>query len=248
MCPLLKRSGHISEAVYNKIRPRHKQPPRIYGLPKIHKADTPLRPIVSCVNTFAYDLSAFLANVLSPLAGDSNFTVKNSTDFASTIASEEIQDHEIMVSFDVESLFTNVPIEDAVQAARQKMENDAGLTPVQIADLLDFVLRSTYFQYNGSIYEQRDGAAMGNPVSAVIANLYMEIFEEQAIESAPCKPKIWKRYVDDIFTILDRDRVDVFLQHLNSQQPSIRFTMEIENNNKIASRSTSQVTTSWDKR
>ena len=74
----LKRSGHISEAFYNKIRPRHKQPPRIYGLPKIHKADTPLRQIASCVNTFAYDLSAFLANVLSPLAGNSSFTVKNS--------------------------------------------------------------------------------------------------------------------------------------------------------------------------
>ena len=76
----LKRSGHISEAFYNKIRHRHKQSPRIYGLPKIHKADTPLRPIASCVNTFAYDLSAFLANVLSPLAGNSSFTVKNSTD------------------------------------------------------------------------------------------------------------------------------------------------------------------------
>ena len=93
--------------------------------------------------------------------------------------------------------------------------------------------RSTYFQYNGSIYE-RDGAARGNPVSAVIANLYMEIFEEQAIVSAPCKPKIWKRCVDDTFTILDRDRVDVFLQHLNCQQPSIRFTMDIENDGKIA--------------
>ena len=124
-------------------------------MPKIHKAHTPLRPIVSCVNTFAYDLSAFLANVLSPLAGNSNFTVKNSTDFASTIASEEIQDHKIMVSFNVESLFTNVPIEGAVQATLQKMENDTSLadrttlTPVQIADLLDFILRSTYFQYNG---------------------------------------------------------------------------------------------------
>ena len=81
-----------------------------------------------------------------------------------------------MVSFDVESLFTNVPIDAAVQAALQKLENDPGLadrttlTPAQIADLLTFVLRSTYFQYNGSIYEQKDGAAMGSPVSAVIAN------------------------------------------------------------------------------
>ena len=62
----LKRSGYLSEAIYNKIRPGHKQPPRIYGLPKIHKADVPLRPISSCVNTFAY-LSAYLANILSPL-------------------------------------------------------------------------------------------------------------------------------------------------------------------------------------
>ena len=145
----------------------------------------------------------------------------NSAHFASVISSEKIQDHEIMVSFDEESLF-----EGAVQAALRKLESDptladrTTLTPAQIANLLDFVLRSTYFQFNGSIYEQREGAAMGSPVSAVIANLYMETFEEQAIESAPSKPKIWKRYVDDTFTILDRDRVDSFLQHLNRPSAS----------------------------
>ena len=80
---------------------------------------------------------------------------------------------------------------------------------------------------------------MGNPVSAVIANLYMKIFEEQAIESAPCRPKIWKRYVDDTFTTLDRDKVDDILQHLNSQQPSIRLITETESNSKIAFLNTS---------
>ena len=104
----------------------------------------------------------------------------------STISHERIQENEVMVSFDLESLFTNVPIEGAVKAALCKLENDPGLadrinlTPTQIADLLNFVLRSTYFQYNGSIYnyEQKDGAAMGSPVSTVIANLYMEEFED----------------------------------------------------------------------
>ena len=56
----------------------------------------------------------------------------------------------------------------------------------------------------------------------------MEDFEEQALTSTPCMPKIWKRYVDDTFTILSRDKVDIFLQHLNSQQPTIRFAMETE--------------------
>jgi len=62
----------------------------------------------------------------------------------------------------------------------------------------------------------------------------MEAFEEQAIESAPYKPKIWKRYVDDTFTILDRGNVDSYLHHLNSQQPTIHFTMETEKESKIA--------------
>ncbi|XP_066019548.1 uncharacterized protein [Pocillopora verrucosa] len=150
--------------------------------------------------------------------------VTNSAHFVSTVSNETILDNEIMVSFDVESLFTNVAIDAAVQAAPQKLENDPSLadhttlSPAQIADLLTFVLRSTYFQCDGSIYEQKDGAVMGSRVSAVIANLYMESFEEQAITTSSYeliwKRKIWKRYVDDTFTILDRENVDDFLQHL----------------------------------
>ena len=87
---------------------------------------------------------------------------------------------------------------------------------------------NSYNTSNRSIYEQQDGAAPGSPVSAVIANLCMEEFEELAIITANCKPKIWKRYEDDAFTILDRNNVDGFLQQLNIQQPAIRFTMEIE--------------------
>ena len=89
-----------------------------------------------------------------------------------------------VVSFHVESLFTNVPIEGGVQATLRKLENDPGLadcttlTPTQIANLVNSVLRCTYFQYDGSIYEQKDGAALWGPVSVVIANLYMEEFKE----------------------------------------------------------------------
>jgi len=68
---------------------------------------------------------------------------------------------------------------------------------------------------------------MRNPAFAVIANLYLESFEEQAIATSPYKSRIWKRYVDDTFTVLDRGSVESYLQHLNNKQPSIRFTMEI---------------------
>ena len=68
---------------------------------------------------------------------------------------------------------------------------------------------------------------MWSPVSAAIANFYKESFEEQATATSPYKPRVSKRYVDDTFTVLDCESVDSFLQHLNNQQPSIRFTMHL---------------------
>ena len=94
----------------------------------------------------------------------------------------------------MESLLADVPIAGTGEATRRKLESEPSLadhmtlTPAQIADLLTFVLRSTYFQYNGSIYSWRV-QPWGALVSAVIANLYMEVFEGQEIESTTQKPQ-----------------------------------------------------------
>ena len=71
---------------------------------------------------------------------------------------------------------------------------------------------------------------MGSPLSPVIANLYLESLEETAIRSAPLKPKLWVRYVDDTFVIWPHgpDRLLSFHQHLNKQHPKIQFTVEKE--------------------
>ena len=202
----LKQSRNILETEYNKIRPKQKQPPRIYIVPKIHEANAPPRPIVSCVNTLAYDLLGHLARILSPLTGNSNYTVKNSEEFANIISKETIQTGKVIIFFDVESLFTNVPIEETVQAVLHRLNNDlslpdcTALTPTQIVDLLNFVLRSTYFKYNGALYKQQ-GAPMASPISTVIANLHMEAFEEQTLATAPEPWRVWKYYIDDTFTI-----------------------------------------------
>ena len=89
---------------------------------------------------------------------------------------------EALVSFDITSLFTNVPIDEVVDVIHRKLteEEEEGLverTPLQverIPELLQLCLKSTYFSYNVDFYKQRQGAAMGSPISAVVANLYME--------------------------------------------------------------------------
>ena len=82
------------------------------------------------------------------------------------------------------------------------------LLPDDILELLDFVLSTTYFSYDGRIYRQIQGALMGSPVSVVVSKLYMEDHEEKSIGSAPneMKQKMWKRYVDDSFKIIKQDQ------------------------------------------
>ena len=74
---------------------------------------------------------------------------------------------------------------------------------------------------------------MGSPVSPVIANLYMEYFEQRALETAPQKPRLWKRYVDDTCCIVEKGTVDALLDHLNSVRPPIQFTVEQEKDGKL---------------
>ena len=108
------------------------------------------------------------------------------------------------------------------------LPNRTTLTPTETADLLNFVLRSTYFQYDGAIYEQQDGAAMGSPVSAVIgiANLYYHPCQRHRRSGNVMLTTLLPSYIK-------RNDVEDFLKHLHTQQPTISFTMETENDNTI---------------
>ena len=75
---------------------------------------------------------------------------------------------------------------------------------------------------------------MGSPVSPIVVNLYMEAFETQALATAPVKPKAWYRYVDDTFVVIHEYEIERFTQHINSQDPNIKFTSEVVQDNKLA--------------
>ena len=71
---------------------------------------------------------------------------------------------------------------------------------------------------------------MGSPCSPVVANIYMEYFETMALgPELPIPVKDWKRYVDDVFSIIPKGNHDTMLQYLNSIDPHIKFTIEQPN-------------------
>ena len=102
-----------------------------------------------------------------------------------------------------------------------------------ITDLLSFCLNTTQFVFEGTYYKQVFGTALGSLVSAVIANLVMKGIEHRALTTAPFSPSFWKRFVDDVISVVSQDEIVVLLQHLNSTESSMQFTVERETDGKL---------------
>ncbi|XP_070577734.1 uncharacterized protein [Ptychodera flava] len=182
--------------------------------------------------------SRALADILQPLVGNTVHHVKNSKHLAEEMETCTIGEDEIFNSHDVVSLFTNTPIDYALDIIKERLVGDSKLksrtllSVDDIIELLKFIVNTTYFVFREQIYQQLFGTAMGSPVSPIVANLFMEHLEQQAIVTAPlnCKPSLWKRYVDDILEKIKKGEVDNLTEHINKVDPtgSIKFTYEPE--------------------
>ncbi|KAK3735059.1 hypothetical protein QZH41_001737 [Actinostola sp. cb2023] len=145
-----------------------------------------------------------------------------------------IDEDEIMVSFDVISLFTSIPVNLALSITKERLDQDitlatrTNLSIKNIMRLMECVLNHCYFLHEGYHYQQIFGCPMGSPVSAFLANLVMEKIEELAIYTAMNPPKWWYRYVDDSHCCLKKNNIKTFHQHLNSINKHIQFTIQEE--------------------
>ena len=241
----LKKKGLLSDNVYKKVYPKGSIPARIYGLPKMHKLPRtedptvvvpPVRPIVSSIGSYNYNLAKFLTSILGPhvpmdhCAADS-FTFVNDLKQVSS-------QNRYMVSFDVVSLFTNIPLKETVNLAVDLVlakNSNIKMSKAQLRKLFHFATSQTHFLFNGEYYDQVDGVAMGSPLGPVLANLFMSVHEKKWLHHYQGPPvRFYKRYVDDIFLMFDcKDHAYEFLEYLNKQHPCIKFTVEDEQNGKI---------------
>ena len=167
----------IPQQLKHRIYPTAEEVTKIYGLSKIHKLDFPLRPIVASRGGITYNAARVLADILSALVGQSERHVKNNSAFVDKIRDLEVPPGQKFIFYDVTALFTSIAVPYTIEAVHLKLSADdtlsqrISLSTGRILELLKFCLDTTYFVYKNLIYKQKRGAAMGSPVSPVIANL-----------------------------------------------------------------------------
>ena len=162
----LKQKNFFNKNEYDKLYPSGSAPARIYGTPKMHKFSPSdsfpkLRPIVSSIGTFNYNLARFLCDLLSPLVPN-DYSCKDTFSFVSQIKNANLS-KKFLVSYDVTSLFTNIPLQETIDIAINLIFNhnpNLNITKKELKKLFLFATSQTHFIFNCKFYNQIDGVAM----------------------------------------------------------------------------------------
>ena len=179
---LRKIKSKLPEKVYKKLYRARSYPGKFYGNAKVHKLSTnnvddlTLRPIVSNIDTDTYETAKYLANLLAPLS-KSEFTINNTKEFVKYIQKQKVPEGYKMVSFDVASLFTNVPLKETIEIILKRIyvnkEITTGIPKQEMKELLILCTNNVLFTFNNETYIQVDGVAVSSPLGPVLANIFI---------------------------------------------------------------------------
>ena len=237
---LRELKSRLSPYEYKKLYPTGSCPGKLYGTAKLHKLpangkiyDLPIRPIVSNINTATYQLAKHLSKVLFPLR-ESEHNIKSTKDFIRQIKQEPIPAGYEMVSFDVKSLFTNVPLDRTIDIILKRIydhkELETPITRSEMKEMLTICIKNVHFTYNRKIFVQTDGDALGFPLGPVFADIFMIELEKILLPDIYIQYiKFWRRYVDDTISYVKIGSIKHILSLLNSFDENIQFTFESEN-------------------
>lgn len=207
---------------------------KFYGLPKIHKEDIPLRPITSMVNAPGYFLGKVFYQILNRIFPRTKYHIKDSYEFVRFIRETTIKHNDILVSFDVVSMYTSIPFDisyNIIMSRAFLFFDEFGINRQLLSSILVFLLEeSSVFMALGHVYKQINGLPMGSCLSPLIARIVMDEIIKLLLSKISLT--FVKVFVDDTIAAIDKRLVTQALDVLNSFAPNqIKFTLERESEN-----------------
>ena len=211
----------------------------MYGVPKVHKPNAPLRPILSMVNSPQHATAKWLSTLLKLVSERfSAFTIKDNFTFADAVKKVSLPKGAHMSSFDIKSLFTNVPLGETVDICLKELYHSdlekPTLSEKSFRKLIYKVTTGVEFSFDDTMYRQVDGVAMGSPLGPVLANIFVGHCEKKLnLEEHP-DLLMYHRYVDDTFSITTTvESSSNLLCCLNELHQSLEFTSEDEKDGRL---------------
>ena len=241
----LRKEKKFTDREYFQIYPSDPIPPRLYGTIKAHKPEKnyPMRTTMPTIRTPAYGISKYLVEIIQPTLNKNNNKIQNSTSFVHEEKDWKIEPTEIQMSYDVVNLYSSVPLDRSIQVIVEFLQDDHAelkkttkLNLTDIQQLLELCLSECYFLYNNIIWTLGNSGPTGLSIMVVLSECYLQRIEHISITQAltlNLAPKTFKRFVDDSHARFNNRAQSLqFLDILNSQDPSIQYTIEFENENK----------------
>lgn len=177
--------------------------PVIYQLPKIHKNSEcpPGRPIISAINSILSRIGEYVDFFLQPIVQPYPSYLRDSKHLMNLLKDIPVHDNTIIVTIDVESLYTNLVQKDVLITTRRALDSKSNLKMEQkefLIEVLELAMSNNYFWHEGSCYKQIKGVAMGAKYAPSVANILMSQWEEHSIFGAHIPEiSLYKIYIDD---------------------------------------------------
>lgn len=241
--------GHINEAFHNHIlnKKEHKfltitEPitPIFYYLPKIHKSliNPPGRPIIAGIGSLTSNLSQYVDRHLQKHVTSLDSHLKDTTSLLQDLCDFEWHEDYLFATLDVTSLYTNIPHNKGIESVGKFLDKDTDMPMKQrifILESINFILKHNLFDFNGKLFLQKTGTAMGSRFAPSFANLYMGDFESEFIyQNLKWKDQIiyYKRYIDDLVFVWKGNNITFndFTASLNNNNWGLTFSGECNNN------------------
>ena len=220
--------GYIDETIYKILFRSKPRTSNLYLLPKIHKQNNPGRPIINSVGSATETISALVDEILRKYSKQAQSYIKDTSHFLQVIKDIKINDGELIATVDVTALYTNIPHDDGINKVISFLRKKGAPNPeIEMCKiLLEHILKNNYFTFDNEYYLQISGTAMGTRCAPNYAIIFMAELEEEFLNQSTHKPRIWKRFIDDIFMVWSHgeETLKKFLQDLNTFHDTIKFT------------------------
>ena len=227
----LRDDGKITAALYDQLHTVGSQPARLYGTAKVHKTVIPLRPVLSMPGSAYHKIADKCTEWLSVV--DECKIQCSSKDICDALKNLSLEENEELVSYDVTSLYTNVPVYEAIEdCANMLYSGRYQVPPVDketFVQLLTLCTCNVLMQTHDGFYRQVDGLAMGSPPAPLLANGWMSKYDPLIKGEA----KLYFRYMDDIIREVVNRQKQSKLAEINQLDPHLQFTCEEEKDCKL---------------